>query len=281
MITARKLEESSIISMNSSRNGVFTALESAAGWREIVEPITSFKSILDQALNADHLQKEVDYKRENLESWRKQLGFEKVPSGRGVGGKTMINWILGSYWRFGSSSQLCHVPAWMCIGWNRKQRVAVSQTEATKIISQLDSDTINGVGEYATGDWFAPFPFVLMGEGQNRVDLHRDHNLPLLIRLRSATLAPATALRMQRVLGCDDLLALKCNDETAILPFPELATPFLAAYGVPFTSGRFVLTPRHSALREYGRTPGDIDLSWLEKMNPGNWRKVILSQAYV
>lgn len=289
MIPTKKLKVSSIIDIGSSRNGVSTGLDAETDWQKIVEPITAFKSMLDCALNADHRSIEEDSKMEYLESWRKQHGFEKAPSGRGVGGRTMIHWILGPYWRFGSSFQLCHVPAWMCIGWNRKQRAPISQSDATKIISTLDSDTIKGVDECATGEWFAPLPFVCMGEGQNRVDLHRVHNLPLLIRLRTANLAPAATLQMQRVLGRDDLLALKCLDknfhhpsgEAAILPFPDLARPLLTAYGVPFISGRFVLTPLHSELRQYGRTLGDIDLSWFGKMNPENWRKMMLSQAYV
>ena len=101
--------------------------------------------------------------------------FEKS-TGTGIGGFAFVDWLLGSFWEFEDTFQVCQVEPWMCIGWNRKQRAPENLNAANSIVARLDSDTLNNIGERAIGKWLSPFPLVFMREGQNRVDLHIAHS---------------------------------------------------------------------------------------------------------
>jgi hypothetical protein len=262
---------------------VIAELDPGRGGKALVEPLSTFKRALDRRLNARARPGAA------ADSWLLGHGFVKEPSGRGVSGNTFINWLFGPFWRPSQETDLCRVPAWACIGWNRRQRPALAAEAALAVARELDDQTRRGDTERAIGHWFAPFPLVLMGEGQHRVDLYGAHGLPLLVQLRIATLAPAASLRLQRVLGCDDLLALHCleprfcgrGESTALLPFPALTVPLLEAYGVRWARGRHVVTPCSRALRDAGEHPSNDPTRGWRRWRPRVWRQLLLSQCYV
>lgn len=262
---------------------VIAELDPGRGGKTLVEPLSTFKRALDRRLNARA------QPGAPADPWLQKHGFEKVPSGRGVSGNSFISWFFGPFWRAGLATELCRVPAWSCIGWNRRQRPALPPDEAFAVARELDNQTRRGGTERAIGHWFAPFPLVLMGEGQHRVDLYGAQALPLLVQLRIATIARAASLRLQRVLGCDDLLALHCSESrfcgraesTALLPFPALAVPLLEAYGVRWAGGRHLLTPRSRPLRDAAEHPWNDPTRGWRRWRPRVWRQLLLSQSYV
>jgi hypothetical protein len=213
----------------------------------------------------------------------------KKPAGTGIGTEQFARWIFGRFWYRNHETELCEVPAWACIGWNRRQRARVSPDAAAAIAQDLNQQTLYRGHQRATGTWFAPFPLVLIGEGKHRVDLFAEHDLHLLIRLTRSTLAPPTSLRLKRVLGCDDVVALECGDSSfcggshrcELLPLPDLAVPLLEAYGVRWAAGRHLLTPRDRALRHAADHPNNDPTRGIERWRPRSWRSMLLSQAYV
>ena len=271
------------LATNDVDGALIAELDPGKGGKALIEPITAFKRELDRRLNAQV----PDEAPEDL--WLRSHGFVKKPSGRGVGGLTFIRWLFGPFWQSSLEGDLCRVPAWACVGWNRKQRPALPAAEAADVARDLDEQTRRNVDERSIGHWLAPFPLVLMGEGQNRVDLYEEHGLPLMTQLRIASIAPAASLRLQRVFGCKDLAALHCDDArfwlhgqaTALLPFPALAVPVLEAYGVRWTAGRYLLTPRARALRDAAEHPSNDPTSGLDRWRPRAWRSMFLSQCYV
>lgn len=264
--------------------GLIAELDPGKGGASLVQPITAFKRELDARLI------EWAHGSEPADNWLRSRGFTKRPSGRGVDSEAFIRWFFGPFWRSSLESDLCRVTAWACVGWNRHQRASMPADDALRLARQLDDHTRGDDSQRAIGHWFEPFPLVLMGEGKNRVDLYREHDLPLLVQLRIAALAPAASLMLKPVLGCDNLVALECLDASfwrdgeriALLPFPDLAVPLLRAYGVQWARGRHVLTPRSRALHGAGRKPWlDGDLWRLRAWRPSSWRQALLSQAYV
>lgn len=260
-------------------------LEPGLGGRALVEPITDFKRELDRRLVF------AAGRDAPPDPWLLDRGFIKEPSGKGVCGRNLLRWLFGPFVLDDQvGGELCRVPAWMCIGWNRYQRPPLPRQEGLEVAEWLDQHTRTKDREQAIGFWVEPFPLVVMSEGQNRIDLFHALDQPVLVRLRRARMVSPSLLQMQRVVGCDDMVALSWRPRnwwrarganTALLPFPALSVPALEAYGVRWSRVPYVLTPQAAALRGAGEHPWNHPTTGVHRWRPSSWRPMLLSQGYV
>lgn len=253
--------------------------------RALIEPITKFKSEVDRRLVKSA-------QTRTLDPWLVEHGFVNLPTGRGVPGATMLRWLLGPTFLDRDAASLepevAVAPAWMCLGWNRKQRPRLSPGAATRLAEFLAQDTRSGGREKAIGYWIRPFSLVLMAEGQNRIDVHAEHDLAVVMQLRQRHMPHADRLQLQAVFGTKSLVALHLSHGvdggltlTSLLPFPALSLPVFEAYGVRWRAGHHVVTPRSAALRHAsGYTSNQAHRGW-KRWFPSSWKSMILGDGYV
>jgi len=280
-----------VVSPNTRNKGALT-LDPGAGWQEVVTEISDFKRKLDHEWNAQKNQRN----RPTFNapsSWLSKQGIVKGSGKDGIAAVNIANWIFGNFWRDRIDYQLCEVPAWMCLNWDRKQYSPLGREEYLKASKYLDEITRTGVmegnTEPAIGQWLAPLPLVVIRSGNHRVELYNDQGESVLIRLRTSELAPAKSLTVSPVFHCPDLLALTCSDSsfwrnenhTVYLPIRDLAWPILLEYGAHFSCRPAILTPRNKVFRGYRDEKHYDGLSWREEWCPRNWRRMLIAQTYV
>jgi hypothetical protein len=226
-------------------------LEAGDAWRPLIEAITQFKLRLDRVLNrAAWLAGAVA--GDDI-AWAAALGFECSEAPSGINPEAFLALIVGPFRarcepRF--SPRLSRIPPWAAVGWQRRRHQAFDAADARARRAAIDAETIaHGDG---SGRWLRPLPLVICGEGKHRTQLHAQFFDDLLANLEATDLPRPGALRLRRVLGAPQLLALQCRGEagweTALLPFPALSLPLFAALGV-VPRGWWIAAPWSPPLR--------------------------------
>lgn len=264
-------------------------LEAGAAWRPLIEAITQLKVRLDRVLNrAAWLAGEVT--ADDI-AWAAALGFEctEAPSGTGINPEAFLVWIVGPFRARGeaprSSPRLSRIPPWAAVGWQRRRHQAVDAVDAHARRAAIDADTIAQAD--GTGRWLRPLPLVICGEGKHRAQLHAQFFDDLLVNLEATDLPRPGDLRLRRVLGAPQLLALQCRGEdgwdTALLPFPALSLPLFAALGVA-PRGWWIAAPWSPALRTLLnrlRRKGPCPTPFALALRPARLRPALLEAFYV
>lgn len=253
-----------------------------------VKNITEYKGQLDASLVALRKGKATPDER----AWLLEQGFVKEKtSGNGVATDTFAAWVLGPFRIRASYKEdrpTALFPGWAAIGWNRNQYAKVNLEDAKLIKASLDKRTLDPSESDGWATWFKPLPVIVTGEGKHRADLHRQHKLDMLARVRIDTFPGAESLELVRIHWASDEWALRCldvnafgaggrfQDDLVYLPLPQLSVPLLQAYGVQTCSRKCWPWQVSLGLRDSPRD-APFGLKW----QPKKWRSVVLSEGYI